>query len=477
MLALSQIVTWSMALVLVVMLPRSLGPDAIGQFRIAESIWAVVGVLAGFGTHTALTLAIARDRAAGPSLIAPVIVLRVGLYLALAVVVGVIVIGRRGFDLGPVLALVGLAMLLHTIGAVATAALQGFEDLTLPARADIVFKAVNTVAVIVALLLGAGVAVVAAIAAGAAAIHTALLFRYLRRYSRLRRRAGLREASGAARRGLPYFLGAVTMVLYHQIDTLVMAVLLDDAQVGWYAAADRLVASALVVPTVVMTALFPVLARLHVDDATAAGSMLERGFRTLVLLAIPVGIGTALLSGPLTLLLFGPAFAGAGPVLGVFGVVVMIMFLTILLGQYAVAVGRERFYFGMLAVATVVTVPLDLLLVPWTNRVFDNGAIGGALAYVVTEGTILVVAVAVLAPQLVNRALGTRVLRCGLAVGAMSAAVWPVREQFPVVPVAVGAITYLGVLVLLRGFDGAERDAAVRLVRRVMSRRRDRSSS
>lgn len=471
MLLASQVVTWSISLVLIVMLPRFLGPTAIGQYRIGEAIWSIAGVLSGFGTQTVVALAIARDRVAGPSLIGPVVLLRSLLYMVVAAGATTIVVAGYGLGFGYVFVFLGIAMLFHSIGSVAAAAMQGFEDLTLPARADIAYKLSNAIAVVVALLLGANVAVVAVIAAAAAAVQAALLYRFLRRYTRVRWSADLRQALAAGRRGLPFFLGGVTLVLYHQIDTVVMAVLLEEEQVGWYAAADRLVASTLFIPTVLMTALFPVLARLHAESATSAANVLQDAFRTLLLFSLPVGVGTVILSAPLTRLLFGEAFDPAGPVLAVFGIVVMVMFLTILLGQFAVATGRERFYFGLLGLATIATVPLDLVLVPWTDRSFDNGAIGGALAYVVTEATILVVAVAVLAPHLAGRPTLHRLGRCAAGTVVMAAAVWPIRSLFPVVPVAVGAITYAAVLAALRTFDSREIELARRVLERLVRTR------
>jgi O-antigen/teichoic acid export membrane protein len=471
MLFASQIVTWSISLVLIVMVPRYLGPAAIGQYRIGEAIWAIAGVLSGFGTGTAISLAVARDRTNGPSLIAPVVLARLVLFAVVAAVATVLVVSGHGMDFGAVFVFLGVAMLLSSIGSVAAAALQGFEDLTLPARADIAYKLANAVAVVVALLLGANVAVVAFIAAGAAGFHTWMLHRYLRRYVRVRWRTDLAAAWRAARRGTPYFVGGVILVVYHQIDTIVLALLLDDETVGWYAAADRLVASTLFVPTVVMTALFPVLARLSSQSAEAAARLLDDAFRTLILLALPVGAGTIMIASPLTVLLFGQEFAEAGPVLAVFGVVTMIMFLTILLGQFAVATGRERFFFGMLGLATVATVPLDLVLVPFTDRVFANGAIGGALAYVVTETFLLVTAVAVLAPHLVNRATAGRLVRCVVAATLMALAVWPVRSLFPLVPVAVGVVVYGTALAVMRTFDDRELEAGRRLARRLRAAR------
>ena len=55
----TQLITWALSLLLVVFLPRYLGAAAVGQFAIAGSIWAIMGMLVGFGMDTLLMKEIA----------------------------------------------------------------------------------------------------------------------------------------------------------------------------------------------------------------------------------------------------------------------------------------------------------------------------------------------------------------------------------------------------------------------------------
>lgn len=453
----AQVVTWTISLSLVVLVPRFLGPEAIGELQIAESVWSIAGVIAAFGTRTVVTLAIARDRNNGAEVIGAVLLARTATLAIVSVGVAAVAGFVYGADLAALFVVVGVGAWLLTMGEVGGAALQGFEDLSLPARASVLSKGLNAVAVILVLLLGGGIVEVAIVMTLGSALYTALVFRYVRRFGEFSWRSNFPEAVSVLKRGLPFLLGTATMVVYHAMDSIVISLLLEEEQVGWYAAADRLMTSSAFIPTTVMSALFPVLARLKHEDDAQAVRIVHESFRSLVLLAVPIGVGIILISSPFVRMLFGDDFAETGPVFAVFGVVLMIMFQTILLGQYAVAAGREKFYFALLGVATVATVPIDLVLVPWTNRTFDNGAIGGALAYVVTEGMIMIVAVRVLVPGVVDRTLLVRVTKCVVAAGVMALVVWPIREIFVLVPVTAGAIVYAVALMVLRTLDERER--------------------
>src|SRR3954451_1897968 len=85
----TQLITWALSLLLVVFLPRYLGAAAIGQFAIAGSIWAIMGMLIGFGMDTLLMKQIARNPERTPQLVGTALILRVVLFLASCGVVAI----------------------------------------------------------------------------------------------------------------------------------------------------------------------------------------------------------------------------------------------------------------------------------------------------------------------------------------------------------------------------------------------------
>src|SRR6476469_3581321 len=77
----TQLITWALSLLLVIFLPRYLGAAAVGEFAIAGSIWAIMGMLIGFGMDTLLMKEIARNPQRTPHLIGTAFILRVVLFL------------------------------------------------------------------------------------------------------------------------------------------------------------------------------------------------------------------------------------------------------------------------------------------------------------------------------------------------------------------------------------------------------------
>ncbi len=364
------------------------------------------------------------------------------------------------------IAIVGAATIFNSYGDLAGAGLTGLERLDLVAAADIVSKVVLAALTVLVVIVTDDIRIIAAVTIVTALTYAAYSLGALRRLTRIDYDRSLRSAVDTARRSSPYLLIGITRVVYNQIDIVVMSLVVTELEVGWYGTADSVFGTLLFVPTILLTSLFPVFARTHEEDPAAAVGLLQRSFNGLLLVAVPVGLGIVVVADQVAVLLFGEAFDGTGPVLAVFGVVLIFTFLSTLFGSHAIAIGRQRFWNLVMLVAIPMTVALDLVLIPWTRDAFDNGAIGGALAYVVTESMMVVLGIWKLAPQVASRHTLVRVAKCLTAGAVMMAVCWPLRDVFVGITIAAGAVVYVVVLALLRPLADDEKE----MLQRALSR-------
>jgi O-antigen/teichoic acid export membrane protein len=466
----SQAITWAFAFAMAIVLPRYLGPAALGQLRLGVSLWAVAGVVVAFGTETLLTKEFSRDPARASSLVGGAATVQLLAFGASCVGVAAFVV-LAGYDrqVAMIVAIIGVSIAFQPFVTNARAVLFGLERMERVAVVDVLSKVVYLLMVLLLIAVGADVLGIAAASVAPAATAAVAMTWVLRRFG-IPARPRLRGLSRVARDGRQYLAIGFTVVAYQQIDIVVISLLVAEETLGWYSTADTLFSSLLFVPTILMTSLFPAMARLHAEDTVEAGRMVRRAAGLLLLAGVPIGLGTVAVATPLSVLLFGPAFTQTGPVLAVLGIVLLLTYMTILLGRYAIAVDRQRFWLRLMAVAVVATIALDVVLVPWADRVFDNGAIGGAIAYVLTESMMLAVGVWKLAPHLADRAVLQRAGRCLIAGAAMLAAVWPLRWTFIALPIGVGATVYVGMVLTLRIPDDEERAAVRSVVERAMAK-------
>ena len=103
-----------------------------------------------------------------------------------------------------------------------------------------------------------------------------------------------------------------------------------------------------------------------------------------------------------------------------------------------------------MAIAVLATFLLDLILIPWCQAAFGNGAIGGALAYIITEAGMLIAGIALLPKGSLGLDSLWIAVRTAFAGVVMAGVVWFWRDSFLLIPITIGAITYIGLIVILR---------------------------
>ena len=447
----SQAITWILALVIATIQPRLLGPDGQGLIRLAFSLWTIAQVFIGLGTSNLLTLEIARDREQGASIFGPVLTLRLlGFTVSTAAIFGFAIVTGATRQTFVVLALIGFSTLATSLGLAARYALMGFERMGFTAVADVAAKVIQTIGVILVLVGGGGVEGVAACFLAAGLLNALMMFRFLRRFPGCRFRPTLGGSRRILHLSVGFLVAEATLIIYQQVDTIVLAALVDKRELGWYATSDTLFASFLFIPSILLSSLFPVIGRLHVEDPARLRKLVERSFASLLVVGVPIGLGTMVIGAPLALLVYGERFRQAGQILSVLGLVIILVFVTILFGFVAVGTGRQRFWNTVMIVAIVASVPLDIVLVPWMERRHHNGAIGGALSYLITEGFMTVMGLWKIAPQVMSRSSLVRTGKILLAGALMTLASWPWRERLLLIPVGVGAVVYVACIMALR---------------------------
>jgi len=454
----SQVVTWTMSLAIAITVPRFLGATAVGQIRLAFSLWAISQVVIGLGTSMYLTLAIAKDRGRGMALIGPVLVLRTIAFIAASSILAVVVaILNPDAEFIAIILINGIGVLFGTWSEPIGAAFLGLERTGSPALAAIVSRTIGTIVTVTAVVLGAGAVSVVAIGAASSVLGLLLLVSSLRRITSVVFRGWRLSSRSILRGSLVFMVSGGLIVLYREIDTVVMSVLVDREVLGWYSTADQLIGSSLFIVTIVMGAIFPVLGRLYVTDREAFVNLVERAYGSLLVAAVPIGLGLVVVAPQLVPLVFGREFEPTAQVLIVYGLVSPLTFGGILFGTVALTTGRQRFWNVVMMAGIVATIPLDLVLIPWADRTYSNGAVGGAMAYFVTEGFMFIIGIVKICPFLINRVTMSRSARILLAGGLMFAAAWPLHERPLILPIAVGVAVYILAIIALRVVSDDER--------------------
>ncbi|MBI4377389.1 MAG: flippase [Elusimicrobia bacterium] len=155
------------------------------------------------------------------------------------------------------------------------------------------------------------------------------------------------------------------------------------AEVGWYSASERVVGALGMLSAIGSAAAYPVLSDLHANDHSNFLSARARFLKTFFVAGAAFGVLLMLISKPLTLLAYGPAYAGAAVPLAVLAMGLAFSFPNAILLNLLVASGRS--WDGALSViaACVVNIGSNLVVIPqW-------GMLGAAGASVLGQAALL----------------------------------------------------------------------------------------
>lgn len=471
----SQLTTWALALVLAVVLPRYLGPRAVGQLQLATTVWTIVFSVVAFGSEMMLTKEIARRPQQAARLLCTVIFLRiiffVGGCLAVSLYIGAVTADSVQVSLFVIL---GMAQPLLLTANVLQAALQGFQRMQSIAIATVISKALYTLMALLAVIAGFNVEWVAVATVIGNAAHLCALAVCLFPVVRANWRWGfsIRTARWSIVASAPFLASALLVIAYQETSVIVIAMVLDAQAVGWFSVARTLTATLLFIPAILMTAVYPAAAKRHLEGAQVLPALAARSVRLMLLCAMPIALGVAVTAEPMVSLLYGEKFLPSGAVLMVLGLSLIATYQTIVLAFLLAAVDRQATWVTIQAVALPVKILLDLALVWSCQNFLENGAVGAAVSIAVSEVAIAVAGMRLLPKGTLSRADAGYGARVVFAAVTMAAAVWLVRDASLLFAVLAGVVVYIGMVAVMRAADPED----VALMKSVISRTASRAS-
>jgi O-antigen/teichoic acid export membrane protein len=473
----SQLFTWTLSLLLTVFVPRYLGAAASGEFAIAHSIWAVMSVLIGFGLDTLLVKEIARQPDRTPVLMGTAFLVRGGLLLVscglVALYIDVMAYSPTTISM---IWIIGLSYCIAQGANICQAALQGLEAMHYLSIASMVGKVATTVLGISVVMLGYSIYVLSATSVVSALISGILVTVFLNKYYRPKFQFQIAPALNMLRAGFPYLLSGLGLVIYGRMDILIISSMLGTEQIGWYSAASEVFKASLFIPVVFTTALFPLLTRTYTNAPDTLPRMLRKSFDLMLVTSIPLGLGLFVVANPTVVLLFGPSFVQSGPVLALMGFVLIFTYQNVLISYFLISTDRQNSWTVVMIVAAVITIPLDLALVPWCQSTFGNGAIAGSLSFIITEFGMTAIGIWLLPKGSLgwsNVRTGIRIVLAGLI---MFGATWWVRDMFIAIPVLIGAVTYIGMILILRVLPSEDFELLKQITQSVLRKLRRRET-
>lgn len=239
--------------------------------------------------------------------------------------------------------------------------------------------------------------------------------------------------------------------IYNKIDVTMLGAMTNDAVVGYYSNAHKVVGIVIMCCNAISMALMPRLSFFYQNDRKELSRLVDLGVHILLLLVIPATAGFVLVSRNVVLLLYGERFLPAAATLVVFAPMLIVRTLgDLLCYQLLVSMGQEKKRLYASIWAAVVNVILNAILIPvWKH---NGAAAASVISEVVVNGILMVTVMKMIKIHIDVRA----VFKMIFATLGMVIIVFLIQQYVASVPlstilsVTVGGVTYFAIGLALR---------------------------
>jgi O-antigen/teichoic acid export membrane protein len=243
--------------------------------------------------------------------------------------------------------------------------------------------------------------------------------------------------------GLPFLLWQASLVVYGKIDMLMLGAFTTDEVIGWYAAAYRLTSLHTFIPAIIMTATLPALVSAARSDKKSFNQITRRALQVVVVGTLPIAGGTLLLADKfIEFFAYPDEFRHSVPLVIILALHSPFVAADMIIGTALIAVDKQRQWAFTGVAAALLNPAMNMVLIPLTDSLYGNGAIGAAAATTATELFMMAMGLWLLPRGTLGRQTLLMTGRALAALLAMAAAVTLLRDAPIIVPVAAGAVVY-----------------------------------
>ncbi|MGE5141636.1 MAG: oligosaccharide flippase family protein, partial [Rudaea sp.] len=310
----SSFITQGVNFLFALVMLRILGPENVGRYTFAVTVWLFASSITEFGLGILMTREVARDRSQANRYLTNTALLRTALTLLalipLALFVGIYV-AFFNLSADTVIAILLLWVSLFPVNLAASFSylFNAHERFEYPTAVSLSTVLLSVVLQLAALLAGFGIVGLAAVSIISNTFTLVVLFHLVRAILFRPRwepdRALLRWMFHES---YPLMMNNLLSSLFFRIDVLLLKPLTSDTVLGYYSTAYRFINALNFIPSNFTLAIFPLLSR---QAASARDAMLRAllvSLKLLLWVSIPITVASVFIARELILLFGGPAY-------------------------------------------------------------------------------------------------------------------------------------------------------------------------
>ncbi len=253
------------------------------------------------------------------------------------------------------------------------------------------------------------------------------------------------------KQALPLGLAAIFTMIYFSFDTLILSLWQPAAVVGAYRLSYKVLESLIFFPAMFSGLIMPFLSQSAGFDNQRFCQILQNGQKVLLIFAVPLVLGTFILSPQVIDLLGGGNYPEAAAILNILIVATGIIFLSTLYSYALIALGKQKVILKISLVAAIFSLAFNLIFVPFWSYWAT------AISHVLVEFFVMMAMFLFLAKDFkFYTSFLNFGLKCLAAALPMMMILWWCRGQNIFLLMILAVVFYFGLLYLFKVFSFRE---------------------
>lgn len=460
----TQIIGYILLFFASIYMARYLGTEDFGILSLAIALTSIFFIFTDFGLNTLIVREVSRDKSLYNNFFLNSVIIKCLLaIITMFITYLTVIVLNYPFDVASVIYIVMLSVIFNSFTGVINSIFQAYEKMEYQSISNILNGIVLLGFVLLAIQNSLDLiffAEIYLISSVIILIYSVLV--YLLEFKVSRTEISTEFWKETMMEAWPFGLNSLFALVFVWIDSLFLSLIVGNVPVGIYNAAYRVITFLLFIPIIFNTVIFPVMSRFYSTSKSSLFKTLEKYFKLILIIAIPIGVVMSILSDVIILILFGSDFIESIIVLQILIWAAVLIFVNSPFVQLIQAINKQLTLTKITAICMVENIVLNLILIPRFSYV------GASIVTVITEFTVLILVYIVLTrigygipkKQFINV---FKIVIASLLIGIL---ILCFRDWNLLILTPLTAIIYLVIIFLIRVID----DEDVYLLKKLIHR-------
>lgn len=367
----SQIISYVLAFFYTIYSARYLGTAGFGILSFALAFGALLSIVTELGLSTLTVREVSRKKEQAGKYIGNTLIIKIGLsILTLALMFIIVAVYKYPPETSAIVYFITLSFIIGAFTNIFYSIFQAYEKMEYQSVGQIINSIIMFTGILLIIYLGLSIVDFGLIYLIASII--SLIFGFVIcawKFILPKLEIDIEFWKFLVIEAIPLTLSSAFLLIAFRVDTILLNQINGASAVGIYNAAFGLMTALMFVPQVYVVAIFPILSRFNESSKEMLKISYEKSFKYLIILGLPIAVGTTLIASPVILFIYKSGFSGSIIALQILIWSIPIIFVNYILGTAINSINKQRQMVKSTFIVMLMNIILNLIFLQYFSYV------------------------------------------------------------------------------------------------------------